>query len=486
MHRFPSKARSGLTAWILSPILILAMQFQATVPGFASDAIIIDSEGACARFLAVAGGVGSATAKTCTVSASSGAGPVGIPPAATVTISSGWTLELADLEGLGGFTVAGTLDVNGALYVRAGWRSDPAPELAVHGTLRNTGVVRLQDGSLDLVAAHIVNNGRIVNSGSLSGGIVNNGQLVNTRAGTLMIGERRFLLANSGSIVNRGELVIKGPLVEATASNTGTITNSATGRLTIATEMTLFTEGTLISRGRLVNNGGIAVGCGGTVKGKVKGNKPFTVCVKTVASRVNIASAMPNQVRVSWHATKAAAFDVEYRLVDGALQSDFTRWLSLTSARSATFTGTQGATYQFRTRMHARGQAWAWSPLSTTTLALDERAAGEFSDGWTDRASPRCYAGTCRVATGSGKTWTVTDYSRSVWIYGTTNPKGARARIYIDDHYVKTVSTYSHRTHYRQRLYKANLAWGEHTITVISRKSGTHNKLILDAYAPLR
>ena len=175
------------------------------------------------------------------------------------------------------------------------------------------------------------------------------------------------------------------------------------------------------------------------------------------------AVSSTNAFTVSWSASGAATFDVQY--ADGASGS-WVPWLTGTAFTSQAFSGTAGHTYFFRARAaDGVGGVGAFSAPVRTSVPVDE-ASMSYSSGWKKASQSGAYLGSTHYATAKGKTAFYTFTGTAVVLLVTKAKARGKADIYIDGKRVKTIDTYASKTYVRQAIFSSSLAAGKHTIKV--------------------
>jgi hypothetical protein len=133
-----------------------------------------------------------------------------------------------------------------------------------------------------------------------------------------------------------------------------------------------------------------------------------------------------------------------------------------------------GASYALR---GGAADAWGnvrWASTSVVSqVPYDDRDAPlHYSGAWTRSAATRSWQGTTS-STRTGGAVTLTDVKRGVAarkfsVIATTSPGGGRFKVYLDGHYVRTISTASSTTRVRRTVWtSATLASRTHTLRLV-------------------
>ncbi len=198
---------------------------------------------------------------------------------------------------------------------------------------------------------------------------------------------------------------------------------------------------------------------------------------------------------LTWTATGAPAgttltYDVQYRSVTLSttgtrLYSTPTTWYTHTTTKTGTISGTAGGVYQIQARTTDQyGTIGAWSPWTTVTMPIDDRATSfGYTGTWTAGTSTSYYGGTYKLTSTPGAKVTVTAWTDQVSVIGARSTTSGKATITIDGVLKATIDTYSATAAYRQTLATITIPYGKHTITITNQATTGRPRLILDALA---
>ena len=125
-----------------------------------------------------------------------------------------------------------------------------------------------------------------------------------------------------------------------------------------------------------------------------------------------------------------------------------------------------------------------WSPSSTEVLTQESGSGVAVRGHWYRRSDGRLLNGHALSSYRRGAKMSFRFTGSGVTVIGPTTPRSGNARIYIDGHFVKTVSARSSSYHGQVALYVAKWATeGTHTVTVVVLGSTPGTKFTVDAFA---
>jgi hypothetical protein len=149
-----------------------------------------------------------------------------------------------------------------------------------------------------------------------------------------------------------------------------------------------------------------------------------------------------------------------------------------------------GHTYQFEVRaIDAVGQAGGWRVSPTFRPYLTQSTSSTTTSGtWHTTSSSSYSGGSTRYATASGARITFTATSaRSIAIVTTKATSRGSFKVYVDDVYKATISTYSTMTKFRQLVYE--FRWtspGTHKVKIVVSGTAHHPRVDVDAFVVMR
>ena len=221
-----------------------------------------------------------------------------------------------------------------------------------------------------------------------------------------------------------------------------------------------------------------------------------TACTTTVTGN---ALSTPTwtlpKATLTWAATGAPAgttltYDVQYRSVTLSttgtrLYSTPTTWYTHTTTKTGTISGSAGGVYQVQARTTDQyGTIGAWSPWTTVTMPIDDRATSfAYTGTWTAGNSTSYYGGTYKLTSTPAAKVTVTAWTDQVSVIGARSTTSGKATITIDGVLKATIDTYGATAVYRQTLATITIPYGKHTITITNLATTGRPRLILDALA---
>lgn len=189
--------------------------------------------------------------------------------------------------------------------------------------------------------------------------------------------------------------------------------------------------------------------------------------------------------KVSWSGSDSdsgiTSYDVQYKVGSGGA---WTAYKKATTATSAGFKGKAGKTYYFRVQARDKaGNTGAWSTAKKTIVPFDNNSLIAKRAGFANtlsKASSSFYLGTVRYSSAKGDAITYKFTGKSVSLITTKAKNRAKAKIYIDGKYKKTVDTYSAAIKYRRVVYSKDFTKsGTHTIKIVN--VGNRKRLDVDA-----
>jgi len=211
-----------------------------------------------------------------------------------------------------------------------------------------------------------------------------------------------------------------------------------------------------------------------------------------VAPRISSSVATTTDFPVSWWGgdggagpSGVASFDIDYKV--GAA-GDWRNWLSATKLNSAKFKGLAGQTYYLRVRSRDRvGNVSGWFEPGKTIVPYDEAAMSgvrrSFMHTFTEDPL-NFYMGTIRYSYKRGDSAVYKFRGNFVALISTRAPNRAKAKIYIDNKYIKTINTYSPDMQARSIVFEASLSKVRtHRLKIINQGSRRRNRLDIDAIA---
>ncbi len=216
-----------------------------------------------------------------------------------------------------------------------------------------------------------------------------------------------------------------------------------------------------------------------------------TVSAPGIVSATSTSKDFP----VSWSGTSPSGtlvFDVDYRmnssLAGPGLPAGWTPWKVGTSATTAKFVSTIGNTYEFRvTARDEYGNASAPAVSGPAVVPYDH-VSFRYSSGWSTFSSNQYYRGSVRYTSTNGASGAIT-FSGGAWAYlvATKAPTRARAKVYIDGKYVRTINLYSAKVAFRQSIYLGSLSGtGNHTVKLVNLWTSGRKTLDIDGVAVKR
>ena len=217
----------------------------------------------------------------------------------------------------------------------------------------------------------------------------------------------------------------------------------------------------------------------------------LTMSAVTTAPLPSTKTSATKSFVVSWGAPDAPLnYTVQYAIrtrnsagawVTGGWQS----WqFAGPTTHTATFTGTAGTTYLFRSlATYGDGSTTGYSPAATAVVPLDERSTSVlFSAGWTRRAATGRYLGTVTDTTLAGKTMSLKTAAHAFFLVGDKCTTCGKFYVYIDGKLVTTVDSHAASTLLRQTLYsKAFAGTATHTIVVKTLGTAGRPRVAIDA-----
>jgi hypothetical protein len=148
-----------------------------------------------------------------------------------------------------------------------------------------------------------------------------------------------------------------------------------------------------------------------------------------------------------------------------------------------------GHHYRYRARAIATtAQAGSWSTGPTVTVRgiSDRSSAVRYSSGWSSASLSSYIDAEVRYTRTSQATATLLFDGRSVSWNGPAGPTRGSAKVYLDGHYVATVSAYASSFSARRVLfaYRAGTA-GSHTLTIKALGTSGHPVVAIDWFTAL-
>jgi phosphatidylinositol-3-phosphatase len=189
------------------------------------------------------------------------------------------------------------------------------------------------------------------------------------------------------------------------------------------------------------------------------------VATLTAAPLASTAAATP-KIPVSWSSNvSGSTFTVQVQQTSGTTVSAWTTLQTATTTTSLTYSGTPGATYEFR--VLATSPVGVNSPYVTAPVVVPTVAripGAKFSAGWRSSGSHAAWEG--RTLTGaSGAKFTYSFSGGPLSLIGATSSHGGKLRIVLDGH-KRTVNTHASSANPRATIFTAKLEPGKHTLTV--------------------
>jgi beta propeller repeat protein len=194
------------------------------------------------------------------------------------------------------------------------------------------------------------------------------------------------------------------------------------------------------------------------------------------APAISTTASKTLSFKVSWSGNDGAdpksgiaAYDVEYKV---GPKGTWQTWKTNTTAKSADFKlAKAGKTYYFRALAKDKaGNESAWSTVKKTIVPYDNNSLIASRSGFGSTAkslSSGFYLGTTRYSTKRGHKITYKFTGKSVALIGPKASSRAKAKVYINGNYVKTIDAYSSTLKHRQVLFSKTWSKsGTRTITI--------------------
>jgi hypothetical protein len=138
---------------------------------------------------------------------------------------------------------------------------------------------------------------------------------------------------------------------------------------------------------------------------------------------------------------------------------------SATRARSLTFNGRLGATYQFRAQaIGTSGLTSDWANATTVVPTAVNVPGGRYHGPWREDKVRSAWEGHAKIGSRRA-TFTVSYVGGSVAIIGSVWPQGGRAQVVLDGT-SRVISLRSARPHARHVVFRATLPAGTHRLTI--------------------
>jgi len=211
-----------------------------------------------------------------------------------------------------------------------------------------------------------------------------------------------------------------------------------------------------------------------------------------VAPRISSSVAATPDFPISWSGkdggalpSGVASYDIDYKI---GTAGGWRNWLRATKLNSAGFKGIAGKTYYLRARSRDRaGNVSAWSAAKKTIVPYDETALGGRKSGFIYTFSEGLssfYLGTIRYSLQRGDTAIYKFRGNFIALISMRAPNRAKAKIYIDNKYVKTINTYSPDTQARSIVFEASFSKVRtHRLEIVNQGRGVRNRFDIDAFA---
>jgi hypothetical protein len=211
---------------------------------------------------------------------------------------------------------------------------------------------------------------------------------------------------------------------------------------------------------------------------------------------ITAAPVIPTTLRVSvpmqlsWSAatdgmTNVARYEIAQQIDGGGFAES-----STLAGPSTTRSLLIGHTYQFEVRaIDVVGHVGGWRVGPTFRAYLTQSTSSTTTSGtWHTSSSASYSGGSTRYASTSGARITFTATSaRSIAIVTAKGSSRGSFKVYVDDVYRATISTYSTTTKYRQLVYQ--FRWsspGTHKIKIVVSGTAHHPRVDVDAFVVLR
>ncbi|MEO8437633.1 MAG: S8 family serine peptidase [Chloroflexota bacterium] len=161
-----------------------------------------------------------------------------------------------------------------------------------------------------------------------------------------------------------------------------------------------------------------------------------------------------------------------------------------TSARTAIRTLSFGTGYGFRVRARDGAGNWgAFGPAAGVSATKYEESSAKvsYSGTWSRYRTTSASAGGTRYATRRGATVTFRFTGRGFAVIAPKGPSRGSAKLYVDGHYISTVSLYRSTT--APRVIVAGRSWSgsaAHTVRLVLNGTLHHPRFDIDAFTILR
>jgi hypothetical protein len=173
------------------------------------------------------------------------------------------------------------------------------------------------------------------------------------------------------------------------------------------------------------------------------------------------------KVTIGWSAAGAPveSFAVQAQQTS-APGSGWQTLLAATTRHLLSFSGHDGATYQFRVRaLSTAGLTSAWATASTVMPTRTQVSGGRYRGRWRLAIVRDAWEGHALIGQGAGSSFTLSYVGGALQIIGDLWPQGGRARVVLDGR-SRTISLHSGRPRARQVVYSATVPPGSHRLMI--------------------
>jgi hypothetical protein len=211
--------------------------------------------------------------------------------------------------------------------------------------------------------------------------------------------------------------------------------------------------------------------------------------VARIVSPATLSSAGV-RLRLSWTGddlgSGVASYTLQHRTDGGAWQTAGT---VLPASTQRTFVQPNQSTLGSRVLAVDRaGNRSAWTVMPSVRLSTydDATSLATYSGGWRTGSAASFWRGRAHLSTTAGAAASFRFTGQAVALVATVSNNRGRAKIYVDDRYVKTVELRGTTTRYRQVVFATRVAQGAHTLKVVVLRTTARTRVDIDGFIVLR
>jgi hypothetical protein len=192
------------------------------------------------------------------------------------------------------------------------------------------------------------------------------------------------------------------------------------------------------------------------------------------------SGGVPEQTTWDKSSTSGAVYTLQYQTNNSG------QWQTLLSNSSALeykITLQFNNTYQFRAKATVSGVDSDWAVNTPFTLIGYQEGALTYSGSWSTASNTKFWGGSVKTTRASGASVSLSFFGRNVGVIGTMGPGYGSFKEIADGKQVRTPSSYSSTTKYRQVITR--WGWsesGNHTMKIVNNATPGHPKLDIDGF----